>query len=89
MFGALEALLVQIEFDEKVDRLFSVGDLVDRGPESPRALEWLAKPWFFACRGNHEQFVIDSIDPEQYELWINHNGGEWWLELLAHRPAFV
>lgn len=27
---------------EEVDRLFSVGDLVDRGPESHHVLDWLA-----------------------------------------------
>lgn len=90
MFGALVALLGEIGFDEQHDRLFSVGDLVDRGPDSHRALTWLAKPWFFACRGNHEQFVLDSSDPEQYELWVNHNGGEWWLELEPpERARFI
>jgi serine/threonine protein phosphatase 1 len=90
MFGALEALLSEIEFDEQHDRMFSVGDLVDRGPDSNLALHWLAKPWFFACRGNHEQFVLDSSDPEQYELWVNHNGGEWWLALEpAERERFI
>jgi serine/threonine protein phosphatase 1 len=90
MFAVLEALLGDIEFDEDRDRLFSVGDLVDRGPDSHLALEWLAKPWFFACRGNHEQFVLDSDDPEQHELWVNHNGGEWWLDLtLAERERFI
>ena len=81
MFTALRALLDGVSFDAEQDRLFSVGDLVDRGPESHEALEWLGRPWFFACRGNHEQFVLDSGNPEQYELWINHNGGEWWLDL--------
>ena len=47
MFQHLTELLEQIEFDEGSDRLFSVGDLVDRGPESHRALEWLDKPWFY------------------------------------------
>jgi len=28
------------------DRLFSVGDLVNRGSESEQVLGWLAKPWF-------------------------------------------
>jgi len=81
MFGHLQELLVELEFQDDVDRLFSVGDLVDRGPDSDQALEWLDKPWFHACRGNHEQFAIDSRDPEQLEVWVNYNGGEWWLAL--------
>ena len=81
MFPHLRSLLDQIEFDPGADRLFSVGDLVDRGPQSAAALDWLDHAWFHACRGNHEQFVIDSDDPVQYDLWINHNGGAWWLDL--------
>ena len=80
MFPHLRSLLGEIEFDTATDRLFSVGDLVDRGPESAMALEWLDHAWFHACRGNHEQFAIDSVDPMQYDLWINHNGGAWWLD---------
>jgi serine/threonine protein phosphatase 1 len=87
MFSALRALLEEIDFDAEQDRMFSVGDLVDRGPESDQALEWIGEPWFFACRGNHEQFVLDSNNPEQYELWINHNGGEWWLDMDQQRRA--
>ena len=81
MFQHLDALLAEVGFRAERDRLFSVGDLVDRGPNSPAALEWLDRPWFHACRGNHEQFAIDSEDPEQHEIWVTYNGGEWWLEL--------
>ena len=89
MFGHLETLLSEVRFDVQVDRLFSVGDLVDRGPSSSRALEWMARPWFNAVRGNHEQFVLDSETEQQLDLWINHNGGAWWLELEdAEREKF-
>ena len=81
MFPHLRSLLEEIEFDPAADRLFSVGDLIDRGPESGAALEWLGHAWFHACRGNHEQFAIDSVDPAQYDLWVNYNGGAWWLDL--------
>ncbi len=87
MFDHLQVLLNDIGFDEEVDRLFSVGDLVDRGPQSSKALEWLDKPWFVACRGNHEQFAIDSADPEQLEIWVEHNGGAWWTELDETQQA--
>ncbi|MDX1513737.1 MAG: metallophosphoesterase [Gammaproteobacteria bacterium] len=81
MFGHLQSLLEEIGFDAAKDRLFSVGDLVDRGPDSAQALEWMAHPWFFAVRGNHEQFVLDSENESQLSLWINHNGGGWWLDI--------
>lgn len=89
MFSALRELLAQSRFDERCDRLFSVGDLIDRGPSSREALDWLAKPWFHAVRGNHEQLLLDSGDPATRDLWIRHNGGGWWLDCgPAEREAF-
>ena len=89
MFPHLEALLAEARFDEERDRLFSVGDLIDRGPESSRALEWMGQPWFHACRGNHEQMAIDSLDPEQLDLWMSWNGAQWWLEIdPSHQDRF-
>lgn len=94
MFAHLRALLAQVGFSASNDRLFSVGDLIDRGPASREALEWLRQPWFHACRGNHEQFAIDSLDPEQLDTWVRHNGGDWWLEVdpieqALFREAFL
>ena len=89
MFSYLDELLSEVKFNRKRDRLFSVGDLVDRGPESRDSIEWLSHPWFHACRGSHEQFALDSHDPEQLDLWVNYNGGRWWLELTeAEREGF-
>ena len=89
MFPALRALLARSRFDEERDRLFSVGDLIDRGPRSREALDWLAKPWFHAVRGNHEQLLLDSDDPDTRDLWVRHNGGAWWLDCgPAEREAF-
>ena len=59
--SALRALLRKVSFHTARDRLFSVGDLVDRGPASIQALELLREPWFFAVRGNHEQMLIDHL----------------------------
>jgi len=94
MFAHLRALLDEVSFDPGHDRLFSVGDLVDRGPGSSEALQWLECPWFHACRGNHEQFAIDSVDPQQRDIWVAYNGGEWWTELdeedqAAFRESFL
>lgn len=54
-FDLLEKALASVNFDPEKDRLISVGDLVDRGPESDQCLHYLAQPWFFALRGNHEE----------------------------------
>lgn len=44
----------KVRFDPAKDRLFSVGDLVNRGSDSARALAFLSQPYVFAVRGNHE-----------------------------------
>lgn len=81
-FSRLESTLAAARFDPAVDRLFSVGDLVDRGPEPERSLEWLAHPWFHAVRGNHEDYAIrwaksGRMDTASYR----RNGGGWFLDL--------
>ena len=94
-FGALERQLAAISFNEGADRLFSVGDLVDRGPESKRALEFLNKSWFFPVRGNHEQMFLDLYengepDDDTLERHCLRNGMQWWLPLEEHeRRAFI
>lgn len=79
-FARLQAQLEQLGFDAATDRLFSVGDLIDRGPASPAALDWLAHPWFHAVLGNHESMLIDAtVNDSQLRWWLLNNGGEWWL----------
>ena len=90
MFRDLEALLAKVGFDEGADRLISVGDLIDRGPDSHRVDEWLAKPWLHACRGNHEQMCLSGQQGWMHELWTGYNGGQWWAGLArAKREAIL
>ena len=78
-FTALEHLLRQAAFQPATDRLFAVGDLVDRGAESQRIAEFLHYPWFYSIMGNHERMLLDSADhPSLYKSWTDYNGGEWW-----------
>lgn len=75
----LFAKLKDIGFDKESDRLFSVGDLIDRGPNSLDCLSLIFEPWFFAVRGNHEQMMFDSLqgnDSQMTQLWMM-NGGTW------------
>lgn len=83
-FTRLQAALDAAGFDPAVDRLFSVGDLVDRGPESEQVLEWLAKPWFFAVRGNHEDMVITANADLHFV-----NGGAWFYGLSHFERADI
>ncbi len=58
-FTALQSALDSIGFSPTHDRLFCMGDLVDRGPESRLAEEWLEQPWFASTMGNHDLMASD------------------------------
>ncbi|MGX1201092.1 serine/threonine protein phosphatase 1 [Marinobacter sp. MBR-105] len=88
--GHLSELMAALDssgFNAQRDRLFSVGDLIDRGPDSHGVLDLLFVPegqrqWFFPVRGNHEQLMIDAIDGDVADRlnWIR-NGGQWGLDI--------
>lgn len=77
-FTKLKASLKRIRFDPCKDRLFSVGDLVDRGPESHHVLQWLDLPWFHAICGNHEELTWRrAIGQPIQEVDHRVHGGLW------------
>jgi len=57
-FDLVDQALAAVAFDPAVDRLLSVGDLIDRGAGSARVLEFLARDYVYAVRGNHEQVFV-------------------------------
>lgn len=80
-FSQLQTLLAQAGFNDKEDRLFTLGDLVDRGAESVNVCDWLSKPWFISVRGNHEQMCIDAIATGEEQPGHKPHGGRWFYEL--------
>lgn len=76
----------KVSFDGARDRLFSVGDLVDRGAESARCLAFLAQPYVFAVRGNHDDDLL-QVDhgAAQVLAKMNFNGMAWLGEVDAQR----
>ena len=59
--GQLSRELQRVDFDERKDRLFSVGDLIDRGEDSLGAFRLLKEPWFHAVQGNHERMMCEYL----------------------------
>lgn len=60
-FDELAKLLVHVKFDPSKDRLFSTGDLIDRGPRSTDCISLLTKKWFHAVLGNHEDLMLNKL----------------------------
>lgn len=75
-FSKLEGYL-ETFFDRAKDRLFAVGDLVDRGPESERAEEFLAYSWFHAVKGNHDDMAERWPEGNMVGRHYSMNGGAW------------
>lgn len=77
----LEQELEQVNFDPSVDRVISVGDLVDRGPEPLRTLALLREPWFHAVMANHEAMMLTYMQKyySRYHRAYDFiaNGGTW------------
>lgn len=89
-FTDLRKALHAIGFDEGCDRLFSVGDLVDRGPESAAVLDWLDLPWFHAVCGNHDFMAWRSALGQPFSD-VDHlaHGGEWLARLPPERQRLI
>jgi serine/threonine protein phosphatase 1 len=77
----LRSALADMEFDCARDRLFSVGDLIDRGPSSIECLELLRESWFHAVLANHETMMLSTLRGRysayhRPDSWLD-NGGAW------------
>ena len=55
-YDGLKCLLKKIAFDPKHDKLFAVGDLIGRGPQALKTLDYLIKlgDSFETVLGNHD-----------------------------------
>lgn len=81
-FTKMGAALRSVGFDpEAGDRLFSVGDLVDRGPESIHVTGFLEQDFVHAIAGNHERMAVDYTNGDiDFGLYAA-NGGGWLMAL--------
>jgi serine/threonine protein phosphatase 1 len=84
-FDLFETFLEHIKFMPWYDRIISVGDLIDRGPNSLECLNLLNNDnWFHCVKANHEQMMEDWLTGGPTGFSWFRNGGNWWntLELL-------
>ena len=87
----LDTLLQAHDFDKQQDLLISVGDLIDRGPDSLGCLALLEEPWFRCVRGNHEEMALNALQGHESQLWKMNGGGWFWqlkgAEVITARHA--
>lgn len=87
-FDLLLRVLEAVNFDTGKDRLFAVGDLIDRGPQSLACLLLSASPWFYSVQGNHEAMLLhffsaylrtgrlENLDDVNQTGFLDY-GGDW------------
>ncbi len=85
-YNLLIQAMRRVNFDPKHDRIFCAGDLIDRGPESHRALGFLDQPYVYAVRGNHEDMLLQYYedgepDDKLLEIVSKRNGLDWWMSV--------
>lgn len=84
----LDRLLRAAGFDRHFDRLFSLGDLIDRGPGSEELVQrFHDEPSMYCIRGNHEELLLAArFNPVYRGVW-ERNGGDWADDLTEERLA--
>ena len=92
-FSTFCALLDQIMFT-RADKLYLLGDYIDRGPNSKEVVELImqmqadgfeVKP----IMGNHEQMLLDSIEPTTLQKkrdWVQNGGLATLLSYEVSKP---
>lgn len=91
--GLLEKELERIGFDPRRDRVLSVGDLIDRGPDSLGTLALIEEPWFHAVLGNHEMMLLNYLGYYSSRVHCrksySRGGGAWIREALGRGRKLV
>ena len=79
----METALAALDYDPEHDRLFSLGDLIDYGPRSGEALEWLQTRFTGTVRGNHEGMMLNAF---QQGARLTNEGGQWRMHWASNLP---
>lgn len=91
-FSNLERFVETLNVDDKV---FVLGDVIDKGPESIKCLEFIMNDSRFEMiLGNHEHMMFDLLTKdsnsyeyvEAYNLWVNMNEGKDTLDQYNELP---
>lgn len=92
----LDRNMNEVNFDIITDRLITVGNIINRGPDSLRCLRLLNEPWFFTTRGRAEvessvafaQMLTsadlgDEADVGRQQQSLIGQGARWLLDIVT------
>ncbi len=78
-FTKLKSELDKVDFNPQDDVLISLGDIIDRGNDSARLVEYMQEINAHVVLGNHEHMMLEALmgrDSYAMRLWVQ-NGGKW------------
>lgn len=84
--ATFQKLLIKQINPQKEDEIYLLGDYIDRGSDSKGVLDIIfgmrQEGFTLKClRGNHEQFLLDALKDNDFEMyWLDNNGGAETLE---------
>jgi len=84
-FSQVYSALFELGFNRSTDRLICAGDMIDRGRDSHKVLEFLSQPYVYGLRGNHEQLLVESPIEAIIELAQKNYGGLGWASYIPRR----
>jgi calcineurin-like phosphoesterase family protein len=93
-YDLLSDALAGIEARGKIGTIVTLGDYVDKGPESKQVIDRLlsgfAAGWrFVALKGNHDVLMVEALrDPAKMAAWMA-KGGDTALASYGGEPAAV
>lgn len=91
-YDTLMALLDLVAPDAD-DKVYFLGDLIDRGPKSAEIIEFVRRSNHQSLMGNHEMMMLDSIavdgsvHEDTFVAWY-HSGGANTLQSYNHRIPY-
>ncbi len=73
-------LLLEALAPSSDDRVYFLGDLIDRGPKSAQVLDFVQQSPYQTLLGNHEQLMLEalsgaSVDMRAWQSWL-YSGGD-------------
>jgi hypothetical protein len=87
-YNELSIELRRVGFNKDNDRLFLLGDIIDRGEDSIKCIELLIQKSFFTIEGNHERLLLDFYsDPVFNQKKLELCGGQWAIKYSAEEPT--
>lgn len=86
-----EAIRIVMEHADQPGTLVTLGDYIDRGPESRQIIErlmaGLSGGWRLVClKGNHEDMMVETLSAPLHPSWWIGNGGGATLLSYGHDP---